>query len=244
MLWPDAGALLSHDGAAFTSHNDLQITNNLPVLSDPTLRPLEQIQFLFCCSVVRETLTSFKRMTNPSVIITRVECSKIYSCLTHTHTYTHIHTHTFSKYWYKYVVMHVVSTKALQVSVLFISTCPLYVVDGDVRVRCEPTQSHSKEETVGKTEAAMETAGSVWDRPATWVLQSRLYDEGRAVCRCAEHHWQPFTCEYTHVYEPTPHPVPIEYHFFHLKETITIGKMQLYLELWLVCGPPGSVEKI
>lgn len=57
--------------------------------------------------------------------------------------------------------MHVVSTKALQVGVLFISTCPLHVVDGDVRARCEPTQSHSEEETVGKTEAAMETAGSV-----------------------------------------------------------------------------------
>lgn len=88
-------------------------------------------------------------MTNPSVIITRVECSKIYSRLIH----THIHKILIKKY----VVMHVVSTKAL----LFISTCPLYVVDGDVRARCEPTQSHSEEETVGKTEAAMETAGSV-----------------------------------------------------------------------------------
>lgn len=58
--------------------------------------------------------------------------------------------------------MHLVSSKSLQVGVLqCISTCPLYVVDGDVRARCEPTHSHSEEEKVGKTEAAMETAGFV-----------------------------------------------------------------------------------
>lgn len=52
---------------------------------------------------------------------------------------------------------------------------------------------------MGWSEAAVENAGSLRDRPAARVLRPHVYDERRTLCCHSKHYWQPFTCEYTHV---------------------------------------------
>lgn len=61
------------------------------------------------------------------------------------------------------------------------------------------TLQHQEAETLGRFEATVEALGSVWDRPAAWVLRTDLHDEGRTRGSHAKHRWQCTDSEYSHL---------------------------------------------
>ena len=75
--------------------------------------------------------------------------------------------------------------------------------DGDVSSRRWPRDvwspsapQHSEEEEVGRSEAAVEASGLVWDRSAARVLQPDLHDEGGTGSCHSKHYWHRTYSEY------------------------------------------------